>query len=204
MGKVINKIFELLEDWGNLPAYQLERRADIFFAYFLPDIFKAEFYEEEITIVPEFPLRRIDKNGKKTDYRPVHVDYAVFGKKLFYLVELKTEMGSRRGKQDKYLQCARDRGFAALISEIEEFAKRSRKPKKYECLNKKLAVLNNGYVDVKVVYIQPCDDKSPNKTDKDETGYETITFANIIKYLPETALANRFAKFLGVIESRTK
>jgi len=31
----INELFDLLDDWRNLPSYQLERRADIFFAIHL-------------------------------------------------------------------------------------------------------------------------------------------------------------------------
>jgi len=34
----INKLFDLMDDWRNLPAYQLERRADIFFAIHLEEI----------------------------------------------------------------------------------------------------------------------------------------------------------------------
>ena len=34
----IDRIFDLLDGWRHLPAYQLERRADIFFGLFLPDV----------------------------------------------------------------------------------------------------------------------------------------------------------------------
>jgi hypothetical protein len=34
----LNKLFDLLDDWRKLPAYQLERRADIFFAIHLETI----------------------------------------------------------------------------------------------------------------------------------------------------------------------
>jgi len=35
----IEKLFDLLDDWRRLPAYQLERRADIIFAVHLEKIF---------------------------------------------------------------------------------------------------------------------------------------------------------------------
>ena len=46
-------IFELLDKWRHLPDYQLERRADIYFAMFLPDVLEARYGPCEI--IPEFP-----------------------------------------------------------------------------------------------------------------------------------------------------
>ena len=43
MEKLLNKLFETLDDWRNLPAYQLERRADVFFAIYLDEIIKGKF-----------------------------------------------------------------------------------------------------------------------------------------------------------------
>ena len=34
----IKRVFKLLDDWRHLPGYQFERRADIFFALFLPEV----------------------------------------------------------------------------------------------------------------------------------------------------------------------
>ena len=36
----IERVFKLLDNWRHLPDYQLERRADIFFALFLPEVLK--------------------------------------------------------------------------------------------------------------------------------------------------------------------
>jgi len=44
--KFIDKLFNQLDDWRHLPAYQLERRADIFFAIYLIDIFKSKFNQD--------------------------------------------------------------------------------------------------------------------------------------------------------------
>ncbi|MBV2194981.1 MAG: hypothetical protein KUL78_00555, partial [Flavobacterium sp.] len=53
----IDKLFELLDDWRFLPAYQLERRADIFFALHLEKIIEKKFNVKIDTIIPEFPVR---------------------------------------------------------------------------------------------------------------------------------------------------
>jgi hypothetical protein len=39
---MISKLFHLLDNWRNLPSYQLERRADIFFALYLDKIIKSD------------------------------------------------------------------------------------------------------------------------------------------------------------------
>jgi len=38
---IIDNLFNLLDDWRTLPAYQLERRADIFFALYLDKILES-------------------------------------------------------------------------------------------------------------------------------------------------------------------
>jgi hypothetical protein len=38
---ITDRLFDLLDDWRRLPAYQLERRADIFFALHMEEIIRA-------------------------------------------------------------------------------------------------------------------------------------------------------------------
>ena len=112
----INNIFKLLDEWSVLPNYQLERRADIYFAYYMPTIF-AKYLEEEITsdnIIPEFPLKQ-NENSNKSD----KVDYAIICEEKVYLVELKTSMSSLiNKKQEEYLNRAKGKEFPTLIKEI--------------------------------------------------------------------------------------
>jgi hypothetical protein len=79
----IEQLFDLLDHWRHLPAYQLERRADILFALYLP-----EFLSERLGIpiraemIPEFPVRlgtiypeTVDNNSScKIDYLAFSVD----------------------------------------------------------------------------------------------------------------------------------
>ena len=39
----VQQVFSLLDRWRHLPNYQLERRADIFFAVYLPKILEQRF-----------------------------------------------------------------------------------------------------------------------------------------------------------------
>ncbi|HEV8321235.1 MAG TPA: hypothetical protein VG389_06430, partial [Myxococcota bacterium] len=93
-------LFVLMDRWRSLPSYQLERRADIFFAPFLAGfVGSMEGVVIAPTIVPEFPVRQQDSN--RTD----KVDYVLFSAdrtRVFFL-ELKTDVGSLRTEQNQYL-----------------------------------------------------------------------------------------------------
>ena len=91
MSRVSKGVFDILDDWMKYANYQLERRADIYFARYLPEIMKLEYIGEmnidDTHIIPEFP---IIVPGKNTDSKKI--DYAVFGEKGLYFIELKTTM----------------------------------------------------------------------------------------------------------------
>jgi len=53
-----SRILDLLDGWRDLPAYQLERRADVFFAAFLPQFLSFRYRTSvRASLIPEFPLR---------------------------------------------------------------------------------------------------------------------------------------------------
>jgi len=108
MNDVIKSIFRLLDDWRTFPNYQLERRLDIFFAYFLPEILastegfsdalnKRDFYinleetEKYKHIIPEFPFlvgfgmkeRESDKSYKVLNSNIIH-DKVMYKKEYYY------------------------------------------------------------------------------------------------------------------------
>ena len=120
----IEKVFKTLDEWRHLPAYQLERRADIFFALFLPDVLGEQFGTPiNQVLVPEFPVKIPDSNQSiKVDY--LALEQPNDGKPLRgqrgFLVELKTDMASRRDEQDRMLRYAERRGVKKLILDILE------------------------------------------------------------------------------------
>ncbi|MGA7845141.1 MAG: hypothetical protein WCB17_11375, partial [Dehalococcoidales bacterium] len=55
----INDIFDKMENWRNLPKYQLERRSDLFFAIYLKEVVEAKFgVLLKDQIIPEFPIHK--------------------------------------------------------------------------------------------------------------------------------------------------
>ncbi|MCL1981495.1 MAG: hypothetical protein FWG53_00180 [Clostridiales bacterium] len=156
----VETVFDLLDRWRRLPSYQLERRADIFFAYYLPEILpeclmekltdelQYKLKDERIThdnIIPEFPLLKSsfedNYDGKrKNDSRKV--DYVVFGNNMFYLIELKTDMNSLDNPtQKRYMAQAKNKKLSDLIRDIEELANSQSKgpyKDKYAYLTKQL------------------------------------------------------------------
>lgn len=135
---MIERLFHNLNDWRHLPAYQLERRADIFFSLYLKDVVE-NFLQLELEdlIIPEFPLKSPDSN------KSTKVDYALFAKdrSSVIFIELKTDKRSTRKEQVDYLfQAQKDRfqkiltGFKAIFAATNEFEKYFHLAKKMEDL----------------------------------------------------------------------
>ena len=115
----IERVFDLLDRWRHLPTYQLERRADIFFALFLPEVLKADL------LIPEFPIKSSESTdndnnlSKKVDYFALSQD----GEHAF-LIELKTDMRSIDKDQIEFLKyTARNRKVKDLVEDIIEILK---------------------------------------------------------------------------------
>ena len=201
----VSQVFELLNRWRHLPFYSLEPRVSPFFAVFLRDVLSAHFKTEiHKTVIPEFPLRigtlytekeRKELGLKSSPGQSYNVDYVAFAKdnSTAYLVELKTDMGSKRDKQDEYLSKAREIGFPGLVEGVKQLAdasnRRKKKEKKYSHLLHLLSVLRPNLVsmgdipqqkfsETKVVFVQPTKDES------DKCDFEHIYFkevANIVQ-----------------------
>ena len=130
----ICNIFDQLDEWRHLPDYQLERRADIYFAMFLPNVLKVHCnLDTDSEIIPEFPLRhgtigtKLRTNGEDGAWpnQSVKVDYAAFtsdGSEVL-LVELKTDMGSLNEKQISNLKKAKGIEFKRLVDGVLCIAK---------------------------------------------------------------------------------
>ena len=142
----VESIFELLDKWRHLPAYQLERRADIFFALFLPDVLNRHLSPRGIEIdrrlIPEFPLKR--RKGNRSN----KVDYLAVGRAVglstddppthAFLIELKTDSASLNEDQFHYLKEAVDRGMHELLCDLKRIVKATKEHGKYFHLLKAL------------------------------------------------------------------
>ena len=215
----INEIFNALDDWRYLPSYQLERRADIFFAIHLKEILLKICKTEIDEIIPEFPIRKgslpefLKYNNKSSkNYKPnqsFKIDYLAYSKSknLVYFIELKTEMGSRNKKQDWYLKEAKKLGMNKILEDLKPIQNASNKNgrKKYNYLFEKLVELEwfDGFdekfkiskapFNIEIRYIQPIIE------DTDDNKELIITFQNIIDKLKDdsnTELTKRFLNSL--------
>lgn len=116
----VTALFENLDAWRHYPAYQLERRADAFFAIYLREVL-AEVTGTPLSpvIIPELPLRHgtLWPDGNNQADR---VDFALFAEDLSraFLVELKTDHASLRRRQDEYLDRAREIGLRPIVDGI--------------------------------------------------------------------------------------
>jgi hypothetical protein len=129
--------FQRLDQWRHFPDYQLERRADIYFALYLQQVVQEVTQTElQSTIIPELPIKRDLIWPEKPTCQSVKVDYALFSKdgEQIYFVELKTDQSSRRAAQDTYLSLAKTVGFGAIVDGIVQIARRTDAHRKYHRL----------------------------------------------------------------------
>lgn len=143
MASDVDKLFELLDRWRHLPNYQLERRTDIFFGLYLPELL-ANRYEQPIAgVVPEFPVKRDLIWPSHPTNKSVKVDYVAFAddRTRCYFVELKTDVASRRDAQDHYLERCGELGLAAILDGLTSIVKASSAHQKYFHLLSELADL---------------------------------------------------------------
>jgi hypothetical protein len=199
----IYELFDLLDKWRYFPAYQLERRADIFFALYLKQIFNSKYGILIDYIIPEFPLRIgeiIDKEVNES----FKIDYLCVSQvhQKVYLVELKTDSLSRRSKQDWYLGRAREINTAGLVNGLIKIYKATNQKNKYMNLLREverigwITVDNHQIIntskpnDIQILYIQP--EKHPDDTE------EVITFDDIISILKTNTddVSSRFIQSL--------
>ncbi|RLB52661.1 MAG: hypothetical protein DRJ42_14240, partial [Deltaproteobacteria bacterium] len=145
----IDQMFLHLDRWRHLPAYQLERRIDIFFSVYLVDVLREITGDDLVdTIIPELPLKRDLVVPGNSSHHSVKVDYAVFtrSRDKVYFVELKTDDQSRRTEQDDYLNRAQALGFRPIVDGIRQILLHTDAHQKYFHLAHSLAAL--GYLDL--------------------------------------------------------
>jgi len=130
----ITAIFDRMDEWRHLPNYQLERRADLLFSLYLTEVLERKLGHPLLpTLIPEFPVRigtiYPDIPGNKSfkiDYLALPEDRT---KAVF--VELKTHSHSRRTKQDRYLEAARNAGLERLLEGLLQIFRATNSKRKY-------------------------------------------------------------------------
>ena len=115
----ISDLFGLLDRWRHLPGYQLERRADIFFALFLPEVLEKNCgIKVQRPLIPEFPIDKKPENNRhrQADYFALSED-----RQRGILVELKTDMASKRSAEGEKQECslikAAEKGMRHLVKD---------------------------------------------------------------------------------------
>lgn len=171
-----------LNDWKKLPAYKAEPRVDFLVAGALPEIIRKKYNCNIKVIIPELPIR-IGSIYKDLDIdKSYKVDFYIYlenGEHLF--IEFKTDSGSRRLKQDKYLLASKNVGMKAILDGIIKINSVTTYKVKYSHLIKKLLAFglikesSSGYAvnilqdAIEILYIQP------KATNFNEIGFDEIS-----------------------------
>lgn len=148
------ELFKKLQENSQYPKYQMERRIDIFFNFFLPDIIKQEFGEEfePDFIIPELPIKSSNSN------RSANLDYFVVCKKMntAFLVELKTYDYSYNPAQFKRYGKMQKDGMTKIKQDVDQIVKSTKSIflPSYKLLQDKLSSINND-IQLEIVYLIP-------------------------------------------------
>ena len=118
----IETLFSNLDKWRHFAGYPLEARVDavvgLFLSRIIEDCRKVKGGMRS-QVIPQFPLKQpSDNRSDKVDFFALSKD----GGRAF-LVEVKTDMGSRRDEQYDYLKEAKEKGMRGLICDLKEVAK---------------------------------------------------------------------------------
>ncbi len=134
----IDTLFDRMDAWRHFPNYQLERRADVFFALYLVEVLEARLgFPLCPDLIPEFPVRiGTIYPDDPSNNQSCKIDYVALSaaRDKVVLVELKTEVRSRRGKQDEYLLAAQKAGLCTLLEGLLDIFRATHAKRKYFCL----------------------------------------------------------------------
>jgi len=206
---LIDKIFANLDTWRHFPAYQLERRADIFFSIYLPEYLKSVRGYDVRSVIPEFPIRVGTIHSKKWVNKSFKIDYLITlrNPNQILFVELKTDQSSRRPKQDWYLKEARKAGMPALLDGLRKIYHATDSANKYRHLLRALKdaglirsigkttfdIIEDKYK-ISILYLQP-----------KGRGKKIITFIQLADFVGKNRdeLSSRFSQSLREWAKRT-
>jgi len=205
--KIINGIFDLLDEWRGYSAYQLERRADIYFAFYIKEILNGKKRCEIDFVLPEFPVMKgiLDDSDDVKSFRIDYLAYSKASGKVF-LVELKTDINSKYSYQEEYLHKAKEKNINKLVGGLLKIYDATKSKEKYKRYLKKLSEIGwikfdnsgkpintSGDYEVEVIYILP------NNSNDDAN---VISFDDIRDYLKDNKdfITQRFLKSLKAWE----
>lgn len=169
---VLSKIFKLITENKMFPAYQAERRIDIFINIFLERILTEYLKEKTTYLCPEFPLKSENNN------RSTRLDYLCKTATQPVFVELKTDADSLRDNQAlKYLDCT----WKKCLEDIAAIKAGSNYKDAYNLLMDKLNKnkFNDDNPIIRTIFITPINYKTPLNPFKKIAIKEMISIQNL-------------------------
>lgn len=136
----IERVLHLLDKWRHLPAYQLERRADVLFALYLPEVLEKRLGGSNLCLIPEFPIKKslLRAYSDDTTSQSINVDFLAAARAngdepagRAFLVELKTDMASRNEEQVRDLGQAVEVGLKKLVLGVIDICFATKQTSKY-------------------------------------------------------------------------
>ena len=123
---MINDLFTRMDNWRHLPSYQLERRSDLFFSLYLPEVLTEKLFTVRKELIPEFPIRigTINENKLESN-QSTKIDYFALSSDGYtaILIELKTDHASITNEQTRNLLSSSKKDFVDLLKGVIQIFK---------------------------------------------------------------------------------
>ncbi len=155
-----------LRRWAKQPSYQLERRVDALLSPYLEAFLERRFGAGSLVklVTSEFPIpKELLLKGEaaqtaKRERRHVSADFLLLQRKpkpRWILLELKTDMGSRKDKEDKNYAAIGGATMEVVLNSLEDVKQTSRFKDDYTLLVARVRALGHGKELIETHYLQP-------------------------------------------------
>jgi hypothetical protein len=151
-------IIQNLRTWRALPGYSVERRIDALLSPYLAAFLGKRMKADVELVSAEFPLPKRLFEGADGKRQHIAADFLCLRRgasPAWLLVELKTDVASKRTKQDMaYQQCPKA-GMNQVLTTLSDVKKGTVHEQEYEAMARHLRKLARGVDKIELCYLEP-------------------------------------------------
>ncbi len=154
----VAEITQNLRTWRALPGYSVERRIDVLLTPYLATFLGKRMKAEVELVTAEFPLPKRLFQGEAGKRQHVAADFLCLRRgasPAWLLVELKTDVASRRGEQDLAYQVCAKAGMLKVLAVLSDVKKKTPHELEYEALIRHVRATVPGVDAIDVCYLEP-------------------------------------------------
>lgn len=154
----VSQVIANLRSWRGLPGYSVERRLDLLLTPFIPGFLSDVMGGKVELITAEFPLPKVLFQDDDKTRQHISADFLCVRRgrePVWLLVEVKTDAGSKRPKQDEAYRVCAAAGMTKILDSIRTTKQGTAHEHDYERLIRRVKYQARGADAVEVCYLEP-------------------------------------------------